>query len=164
MSRASLLILFVMLATSLFANEADKEGKVKGAVIEQASDVVVEYATVALYSSETNDLITGTITDHTGNFKIDKVPFGTYFLKISFIGYYDKTIESVVVNEENKNINLGNIELESAAKELGEVEVVAKQASIDYRIDKKVINVDKQITAESGNSNRCIRKCTFRSG
>ena len=40
---------------------------------------------------------------------------------------------------------MGNIFLQSAAEDLGEVEVVAKRAAIEYKIDKKVINVDKQI-------------------
>ncbi len=124
--------------------------KIKGVVIDSKSKEPLEYATVALYKASDNSLITGTITDYLGHFKIDQPEDGQYYLKISFIGLEDFKSDNFNVAQETNNINLGNFFMKSASKELGEVEVVGKRSSIEYRIDKKVINVDKQITSAAG--------------
>jgi len=109
-----------------------------------------EYATVALYRVENNELITGAITDYLGHFKIDQPSKGDYYLVITFIGLQEIKSEIFSVKDEKRNINVGNLFLESGSSDLDEVEVVGKRAAVEYRIDKKVINVDKQITAEAG--------------
>ena len=127
-----------------------KEGKVKGVVLDKETNAAIEYATIALYHSPDKKLITGTISDFNGHFKLDNIEFGNYYLIISFIGYEEIVSDIFTISSENSSINLANIFLRSLAKELEEFEVVGKKAAIEYRIDKKVINVDKQITAEAG--------------
>lgn len=149
-----LLILIVLLSfhsTGFCDSDAlPPKGKIKGAIVEKQNNKPLEYATVALYNSIDDNLITGAITDYLGHFKIDHTEKGTYYLKISFIGLVDKTTETFEIGDDDKTINLGNIYLESGSKKLNEVEVVAKKASVQFKIDRKVINVDKQLTAEAG--------------
>jgi outer membrane receptor protein involved in Fe transport len=126
------------------------DGKIRGAVVDENTNTPIEYATVALYRATDDELITGAITDYLGHFKIAQPEPGEYYLTISFIGLEEIKSEPFFVKEERKNINLGNFLLRPSASNLDEVEVVAKQAPIEYRIDKKVVNVDRQITAEAG--------------
>jgi len=126
------------------------KGKIKGAVIDADSKEPLEYATIALYNSGDNKLVSGTITDYMGHFKLEQPDKGNYYLLITFIGLEEQKTDVFSVEEDHGNINLGNFFLKSNSKELNEVEVVGKRAAIEYRIDKKVINVDKQITAEAG--------------
>ena len=126
------------------------KGKIKGAIVDVQNNKPIEYATVALYEVKTDNLLTGSVTDYLGHFKIDRPENGTYYLIITFIGLKDKKSNEFEVNDDNTNINLGNIFLESDSKKLGEVEVVARRESVQFKIDKKVINVDKQLTAEGG--------------
>ena len=128
------------------------KGKIKGAVIDAETKEPLEYATVALYNATDNELITGAITDYLGHFKMDRPGKGRYYLLITFIGLEEQKTKTFEVQDDNANLNLGNFLLKSLSKELAEVEVVGKRAAIEYRIDKKVINVDKQITAEAGNA------------
>jgi len=130
--------------------ESNPDGKIKGAVVEAQTEKPLEYATVALYSANDDELIDGVITNYLGHFKMDQPDEGNYYLIITFIGLKEIKTRVFQVNGAGKNINLGNFILESTASNLNEVEVVAKQAAIEYRIDKKVINVDKQITAAGG--------------
>ncbi len=150
-----IIIIFIIVVSALhlsFADgdEAGPKGKIKGAVVDAKSKEPLEYATVALYGASDNKLITGTITDYLGHFRIDQPETGGYYLVVTFIGLKDLKTDTFQVGDENDNVNLGNIFLESASEDLGEVEVVAKRARIEYKIDRKVINVDKQITAEAG--------------
>ena len=128
------------------------KGKIKGAVVDKSSKEPLEYATVALYEVEGSKLVSGTITDHLGHFRIDQPEKGSYYLLITFIGLKEQQTEPFDVGDDHHNLNLGNFFLKSASEELGEIEVVGKRASIEYKIDKKVINVDKQITSEAGNA------------
>ena len=148
------IIIFILLVSTVFGEveSASPKGKIKGVVSSKDNKEALEYATVALYEANTNKLISGDITDFLGHFKLEKPDTGSYYVSITFIGLKDIKSDVFEVDESKSNINLGNFFLESGSKELGEVEVVAKRASIEYRIDKKVINVDKQITAEAGNA------------
>ena len=71
-----------------------KDGKVREIVLDKETNAAVEYATIALYQSPDKKLITGTISDFNGHFKIDNIEFGTYYLVVSFIGY-----EEIVTDE-----------------------------------------------------------------
>ncbi len=126
------------------------DGKIKGAVADAKTEKPVEYATVALYNAVNNELLTGVITDYLGHFKLDQPESGDYYLVITFIGLEDIKTDIFKVEDKHSNINLGNFFFESSSNELEGVEVVAKRAPVEYRIDKKVINVDKQITSEAG--------------
>jgi outer membrane receptor protein involved in Fe transport len=148
------LLIIIVFVCSLIGNAygnnepAPPKGKIKGAVVDAKNKNPLEYATVALYDIN-NKLITGSITDYLGHFKIDRPEDGDYYLVITFIGLKEKKSDVFKVKGDN-NINLGNIYLESDSKYLNEVVVKAKRASVQYKIDRKVINVDKQLTAEAG--------------
>lgn len=145
----------MLLTSNVFASDPDvagKDGKVKGVILDSNSNEPVEYATIALYKVDSDELVTGTISDHMGHFKIDKLEMTSYYLIISFIGYEDKKSENFQIKINSRTFNIGTIFIKSLSKELEEFNVVEKKAAIEYRIDKKVINVDKQITAEGGNA------------
>jgi len=125
-------------------------GQISGIVIDSASNHAVEYATVALYSKRKQELINGSITKKNGKFYIDKIKPGRYYIKISFLGYQDKIISNIAINKEQQIVNLQKISLQSSMQNLDEVVIDGSAPRIDYQIDKKVINVSKQITAISG--------------
>lgn len=145
-----LIVMLFLSTTGLTEGNINPDGKIKGAVADKKSKEPVEYATVALYRASDNELINGAITDHLGHFKLNQPDSGSYYLLISFIGLEDIITDEFDVGEDYHNINLGNFFFESSTNELEGVEIVAKRAPIEYKIDKKVINVDKQITAEAG--------------
>jgi outer membrane receptor protein involved in Fe transport len=127
-----------------------KNGQVKGVVIDSESNIPIEYATVALYNAVDSSLITGTITESSGFFKITNISEGSYYLLISFIGFDEKRTATFTISESENAIDMGDIFLLSQAKELEEFNVVAEKRAYEFKIDKKIINVDKQLTAAGG--------------
>lgn len=144
-----LLIGLFFSSTLMAADTNPAKGKIKGQVIEEKSGEVIEYATIALYTAK-EELITGTVSDHNGNFNIDLPAPGEYYLIVSFIGL--ESYKSDPFQVEERTINLGVFKLKSSSLDLEEFQVVGKQAAIEYHLDKKVINVDKQITSEAGSA------------
>ncbi len=125
-------------------------GMISGLVIDSLSNEPIEYATIALYSQRSNELTLGTISQKNGKFFLEKIKPGPYFIKISFLGYEDLLIPNIKINREQTTINLHKIKLKPSLQNLEEVVVDGSAPRIDYKIDKKVINVSKQITSISG--------------
>lgn len=125
-------------------------GQISGIVIDSLSGQFIEYATVGLFQKRTNKLITGTITKRNGRFYMEKIAPGRYSIRISFMGYKDYIVHDVKINRENYILNLGKLKLQTSVESLNEVVIDGSYPRIDYQIDKKVINVSKQITTISG--------------
>jgi len=142
------LIIFAVIS-SLANPPLDKKGQISGHVFDNNSKHSIEYATVAL-SDVNGKLVTGTITDNTGYFSMDNIKNGTYNLTISFLGYEDITIENVVLDDLQKDVNISDIYITPGTKNLEEVTIVSNVAPVQYKIDKKIINVSKQFSNISG--------------
>ncbi|MDP4267684.1 MAG: outer membrane beta-barrel family protein [Bacteroidota bacterium] len=130
--------------------EAPAIGKVSGQVIDGATNEPVVYATVTLLRKTDSVLVTGGVTNDKGYFLLEKVPVGRYKMKISFIGYKTLRKDSVFIGMKNPEINLGLIKLVSSAKKLKDVNIVAEKSEMTYNLDKKVVNVDKNVATAGG--------------
>ncbi|QZT38548.1 TonB-dependent receptor [Halosquirtibacter xylanolyticus] len=123
---------------------------VVGRVIDKKTESPVEYATVALYQMPGKKLVTGVVTNQKGVFMLKGVKNGSYQLEIKYIGYDKHLSKQFHVTDQNNFIRIGQVILAPNAKLLNEVEVVGNNRNIEYKIDKKVVNVSKQLTATAG--------------
>lgn len=145
------LLAMLMVCISLYAeNSPTDKSNVSGKIVDGKTNAPVEYATVALYNQETNALVSGTITTPQGDFTIPGVKSGTYILRASFIGYNTTELKDIKVEGHDKN--LGVIKLETSDAEIEEVEVTAKKNSVEYKIDKKVVNIASDINGDNGSA------------
>jgi len=103
---------------SMEPNTASLNGK----VYDKNTKAPVEYASVAVYTSD-SVLVIGTVTDSKGNFILKGLKPGNYYIEISFIGYKTKRIN---VNPE-KPINMGEVLLEQDNQILSDAEVAAEK-------------------------------------
>ncbi len=156
--RRLVLIFFILIFTVEFAasaepmkNESDDgKGTIKGLVLEEGSDTPMEFANIAIYDTRDSSLITGGITNENGEFEIDNISYGEYFLEANFIGFDKSSVSKIILDSDNKVRNLGKIDLSPSAVSLGEVNVVADRATVEYKLDKKVVNVSQVISAVGG--------------
>jgi outer membrane receptor protein involved in Fe transport len=135
------------------SNETSLPGnRISGKFVDQTSGAPLEYVSVALYQTDGSKLVAGTITDTEGNFTIEKIDEGDYFLLASFIGYKNKNLPELSLTKKFNKTDLGTIELAPLVAELKEVAVVAEKAKVEYKIDKRIVNVDKDISAKGGSA------------
>ncbi|WP_419211167.1 TonB-dependent receptor domain-containing protein [Maribacter sp. X9] len=121
--------------------------EITGKVLEQGTDVPLEYATLVLQSVSDPNKISGGITDIDGNFSVEAEP-GSYNVSIEYIGY--KTIKRP--NQSlTKNTDLGTIRLSLDVAQLDAVEVVGEKTTVEVRLDKKIYNVGKDLTTSGAN-------------
>ena len=140
-----ILLCLIAINTQTVVASTVKTGTITGMVFDANLDQPIPYVTVLLITANEKTL-TGTITDENGTFIIDKIPVGTYTMRIQFIGYetYDKQL---VVKDSNDFIDLGKILLKETATELEGVEVIAEVSSIQQKVDRKVITIGKDLAA-----------------
>ena len=149
-----LLLLIVLGTNSVFSIETNPPetsgGSLKGFVFDVNANQALEYATISMISKREGKAVNGTITDATGFFKVKHVDFGMYKIEVSFIGYKSKFVERVIIKPDDRNVDLGRIELEPLTENIDEAVVVADRPTLTYKIDKKIINVSQQHTSASG--------------
>ncbi|WP_430971842.1 TonB-dependent receptor domain-containing protein [Sunxiuqinia rutila] len=132
------------------ANTIELKAIVKGQIVDAQTKQSMEYANVSIFNPADSSLVSGGITDSNGEFEIRKIDFGTYYIEANFIGFNKTRINNVRIGSGNRHLDLGVIELEPSTQEIGAVNVVADRSRIEYKIDKKVINVSQDINAAGG--------------
>jgi outer membrane receptor protein involved in Fe transport len=127
----------------------DMKPGVVGKVVDSKTKNPVPYATVVLYKQGDSSMVDGTITKDNGQFYI---PCGTgkYYIVVKFMGY-DKYIASdLTMKAEGRMMRVGVIKLKRTSSELKGVEIVGQQSYVDYKIDRKVVNVGRDVGSAGG--------------
>jgi outer membrane receptor protein involved in Fe transport len=127
-----------------------KGGEIVGKIVDDVSNQPMEYTSIAVYNLSDSTLLTGTVSNTAGDFIIEEIPYGDYYLEIHFVGYEKQVFGPVVVNRDQRSFNVGEVKLEINRNSLAEVEVVAQQKRVEYKIDKKVVNVGEDLNASGG--------------
>lgn len=145
------LSMFFIMITA-FASEP--VGRVYGSVMDGELLEPIPYATVSITNSS-GELVQGVVTTEDGNFNMEKIANGAYVLKVQFMGYksFSKNIE---ITQEQSLYNLDIIKLQPDVAMLNEVTVTAERTTIEQRIDRKVINVGKDLTTSGASASEIM--------
>ncbi|MET0760369.1 MAG: TonB-dependent receptor, partial [Flavobacterium sp.] len=121
----------------------ENPGSISGKVVDKKTSEPLSYVNIVI--KEDNKVITGDITSDKGTFLIKNLTLKNYTVEIQFMGY--KTItKTVSLTTDDKNVNLNTVFLEEDAIELDGVEIVRERSTVEQKIDRKVINVGKDLT------------------
>jgi outer membrane receptor protein involved in Fe transport len=130
--------------TSVKPTLLENPGSISGKVVDKKSNEPLSYVNIVI--KEGNKVVTGGITTDNGTFIIKNLALKNYTVEIQFIGY--KTISRMVsLTTNDKNADLNTIALEEEAVQLEGVEIVSERSNIVQKIDRKVINVGKDLVA-----------------
>ena len=153
-------LLFVLCISTAFAQAPElskstdpvspRDGNITGKIIDAESGQVMEYANISIYKANDSTLVSGAITNANGLFNLKKIRFGDYYLDADFIGFTKIRINNIKLAPGQKTIDLGTIKLHPSTQEIGAVNVVADRARVEYKVDKKIINVSQDINAAGG--------------
>jgi len=153
----SFLFLIMTFASITKAEEIKSTGTITGNVTDSLTRQAVEYANITLYRTKDSVLVQGTVTNVKGDFVMDKLPFNNYYIACDFIGYKKIFIRNIIINSNNPKVFIGNIKLPVIASQLSEFTVVGEKKMVEYSLDKKVINVEKNITSTGGTAVDALR-------
>ncbi len=129
----------------------DLKGRVYGKVIDSKTKQPVEYASVVVLWYNKDSLINGSLTNDKGFFNIENLPpMGGFRLRITQIGFKTATSKFFIQVPNKLEVDLGDIKIETDEKVLNEVEVTTEKSNVNMSIDKRVYNVDKDLSVKGG--------------
>jgi outer membrane receptor protein involved in Fe transport len=143
-------------APNQFGSGSVPKGKLTGYLIDAQTGQPIEYGNVVILKYSDSTLVDGTVSGAQGNFILE-IPYGKYFLKASFIGYSTRILDSIKVNPRNLEIDLGKIALDESSIEIENVVVTGEKQMIINNLDKKVINVEKDLTGTGGTATDVVQ-------
>ncbi len=150
------LLVLVLGSFSLFA-QSTNSGKLTGIIIDSTTTKPIPYATVAVLNAG-KKIQTGGTSDDKGTFALDNIPFGTYQILISVVGYRTKTVASVIITTEKPTVELGTVVITSDQKNLKEVVVTGQRPLVEDKGDKLVYNAEIDATNTGGTAVDVLRK------
>lgn len=135
------------------------DGIISGRIVDEATDGPLEYVSVKLFSVKDSSLVGGIYSDADGKFLLEKVPYGSYFMKIVFVGYTLLSTEQLQVSSTMRVLNAGTFKLSTEKQgELKEVKVTGQLDVLKAGIDKKIFNVGEDLTSKGGTANDVLSK------
>ena len=165
-----------------------ENGTITGKIIDNETRHAVEFANIAVYklsspqqgmgkgmgkgkksqnseemknkpTTQKPELVTGCITAKNGTFKLSKLPMGNYKIKVSFIGYKNKTIEkSVMISPRSNAVSVGVVAIEADVNQISEVTISEEKQAVILGIDKKEFNVSRDMSAQGGSAADVLTK------
>ena len=100
------------------------------------------YANIAVMKAADSALVAGTVTGADGKFSTPTPVQGSYFLRLSSIGFAEKRTAVFEVTSPNFSKDFGSLTLEEEAKTLQEVTVQALRPTITHEADRMVVSIE----------------------
>ncbi|SEB40852.1 Outer membrane receptor proteins, mostly Fe transport [Tenacibaculum sp. MAR_2009_124] len=145
-----LLLLFLCLCVFKLVAQKKNFGEIHGYVYEQSKQIAIPFASVTLKSEE-GKIISGSVSNKAGKFSLKKIPLGTYILDVQFMGY-DPLIKNVSLSKATPKLLLKKLYLKESNIVLDGITVKNDETYIVQKIDRKIINVGKDIAATGANA------------
>jgi len=146
---SNILLCLLILLTNEIVGQSSTSIKLVGNV-KTIKNETLPFANVILFNSLDDSFIKGTLTDEEGEFALENLSAGNYYLSISIIGF--KTYQSEVFKLElNEQKDLGIIKLEEETILLNAISLTGRKALIQNKADKIVLNIENSILA-TGNT------------
>ena len=147
------LILTSILATATFIH-LFAQSKIGGKLLDEKKQAL-PFASVLLMKTDST-MFKGALTDDSGIYVFEEVPFGKYFVQVQYVGY--KKFTSVLQNFNQKDMELTDIQMSIENKTLGEVVVVAKKPLLEMKGDKIIMNVESSAIASQGTALEALQR------
>ncbi|MDX1827951.1 MAG: outer membrane beta-barrel protein [Lutibacter sp.] len=143
MRRVLLLLIFITPALIFSQNSQKIIYTITGKIVDVSNKSPLEDITVVFKNLDSSKIIYGGITNNRGKFTVD-VEKGNY---IATVGSYPYKAKKLNISTITRDINIGTVAIELNTEYLKEVEVVAEKSTIEYKKNKQVFNVGKDISS-----------------
>lgn len=125
--------------------------QVKG-VVNMESGSALPYASVLLLNSTDSTLVRGQVSGDDGSFLIDVNEAGSYFVRVSALGYDDVSTDIFELNRANSPVDHGTIRAVEKVEKLNEVIIDGDRPLFEQKIDRTIINVQSNISRAGGSA------------
>ena len=146
------IILFSFIITA-----AQKNGVVRGIAFDSLTKQLVPSATITLMQRKDSSLVSFTMSDNSGKFEFTGIQNSDYRLLITHVNYHNST-QFFKVDDEHKNIDLGNVFMYDLSKVLSEVVVTSEAPPVTLVGDTIQYNAGSFRTQPNANVEDLLKK------
>jgi outer membrane receptor protein involved in Fe transport len=144
---------YVLISTlNLFAQGGSSGGSVSGSIISRPSGKALESAGIVLFQASDSVIVSGTTTSGDGKFEIDHIPYGSYYLVLSCIGYRDTTSAIFIIDSGHPKQTFEELSITQIALPQKGIVVTEEKPTYNNFIDRKVYNVEKDMMSQTGSA------------
>lgn len=129
---------------------AYNQSGIKG-LIQDSKGASLSYANILLLTASDSAFVKGEIADEDGIFEFKNIEKGTYFFKISMVGYSDNFSQQIKISGTGNLMDSGKYILEESNM-LDAVEITAQRPFLEQKTDRMVVNVSNSITNAGSNA------------
>lgn len=153
-------LIFIFVVIMFFLTQslnAQTRGTINGAVIDSLSNQPIEFASVSLLKVSDSTAVTGGMTDKKGEFELSDIPFDSYVVRISSVGYKTKNLRPITINSKQIKVDQRKIFLVSTEVNLDEISVTSNKIMLNNSIDRKVYNVQMDVMSKTGTASELLQ-------
>ena len=140
------ILLFSLFSHLALLSQSTNEITISGKIIDKSIQKPLAYASIIFEDLDSINTKYGGITNDRGNFSFH-LPKGNYKVTVSFISFKSTELTKTSFS---KSYSLGTIELESDIENLNEINIVARKKPIEYKANKLIANIGKDISGAGG--------------
>ncbi len=133
-----------------------QSSSVSGSLVDDQGEPVM-FANVILFQKSSNQLFKVETTNEEGKFNFSNIADDVYSLKASYIGFDDFVVDEINLTK-NKEINLGELQMQVASVQLETAIVTAQRSMVEVKPDRTVFNVEGTVNSAGDNGLGLLRK------
>lgn len=137
------------------AGPAASATAILGTVQDSASQPLVG-AAVTIRAGKDSALVTGTLTDGAGKFRIEGLAAGAYQVRVSYLGYQSAD-RSITLSAQSPSANLGAIKLATDVIAVAGVTAEAVRSAVTVEVDRNVYSTKNMPAASGGTTTDLLR-------
>ncbi len=130
----------------------DKSLVIKGRVIDAETKATIEFANISLFHQPDTIPFQVTATNAKGEFIFSNLRAGNYTVTVHFMGFKDFSSQSITLSEKTGEFRLEPIPLEIESQSLREISVTSNIRKPVYKLDKRTIYVENQMSGTGGSA------------
>jgi ferric enterobactin receptor len=113
-------------------------GEIRGTVVDAETNTPLSAASVAVWSRADSSLVAGAVTRADGSFRVEGLRPGSYFLRVSTLGYGPRSTEEITVAEAAPRVAAGRIALSRSAIAVEGIDVEVERPTVVMAPDRNV--------------------------
>ncbi len=149
-------VAFLFFVSVNFASAQAEKGSLSGKVVDEKNEAA-GYTIVGAYNSKDSSLVRGTMTTIDGDYTLDNLAPGNYYVQASIVGY-EKTRSQVIQLAAGSKVPVALIQLKRQINNLKEVSISTTKPLIENQVDKTVMNIENSVLAAGNNALELLEK------
>lgn len=119
--------------------------------MDKQSNEALQFVNVRVSQAGTDKMVRGVTTDVDGAFSVTGLPYGSYDMTVSFVGYKN-VVRHFTLSQKKRHANFPLIYLSEDSRTLQEVQVTGQRSQMKLEVDRKSFSVDQVLAAAGGSA------------